>query len=287
MTDTGAAPPRLDPRVLGLAGQGRVFDLASGWWPGMPLAPGHPPFQVFTFRTPAGERAQGDLEFLAENRRNFGFISEVMSFTAHSGTHIDALAHITAGEGDTWFGGHSAGAELGDFGPLSMDASALPPLITRGVLIDAPAAAGRPALGAHQPIGADLVRGALERQRVELREGDVVLIRTGTMRHWPDTGRMAESAGSGIDLAAARLIAEACPAAVGADTATVEVQPSGVDGEPQPVHHLLIRDLGIPLLEWVRLEELAAAGVHEFLFLCLPLTVRGATGSLVRPVAVA
>jgi kynurenine formamidase len=34
-------------------------------------------------------------------------------------------------------------------------------------------------------------------------------------------------------------------------------------------------------------EELAAAGVHEFLFVCLPLTIAGATGSLVRPIAIA
>ncbi|WP_037677338.1 cyclase family protein [Streptomyces griseus] len=281
---------RLDPSALALAGAGRVFDLSSGWWPGMPLAPGHPPFQVLTFRTPAGERAQGsrgDLEWLGDNASRFGFVSEILSFCAHSGTHIDALAHITSGENDEWYGGYSAHEHLGDYGPLTHDASTLPPLMRRGVLVDAPGALGHETLKPHQPVGADLISLALARQDVNLGEGDVVLLRTGTMRHWPDVEAMSAVQGAGLDLEGARLLAQYRPAAVGSDTAAVEVHPSGVDGEPQPVHRLLIRDLGVPLLEWVYLEELAAAAVHEFLLICLPLPITGATGSPVRPVAVA
>jgi len=37
----------------------------------------------------------------------------------------------------------------------------------------------------------------------------------------------------------------------------------------------------------VHLEELAAARGHEFAFVCLPLKIRGATGSPVRPIAIA
>jgi kynurenine formamidase len=48
----------------------------------------------------------------------------------------------------------------------------------------------------------------------------------------------------------------------------------------------LIQQNGIPILEWVNCEELAADGVYEFAFFCLPLTVIGATGSMVRPIAV-
>ena len=61
--------------------------------------------------------------------------------------------------------------------------------------------------------------------------------------------------------------------------------PHPLDGEPQPVHRYLIRTHGLPILEWVYLEDLAADKAFEFLFLALPLNIRGATGSLVRPVA--
>lgn len=278
---------RIDVSRLELAGQGRVYDLSSGWWPGMPLAPGHPPFQVLTFRTPSGERVQGDLDFLADNPGRFGFISELLSFCAHSGTHIDALAHITRGEDDSWHGGYPARDFLGDFGPTTMDASTLPPYLCRGVLIDAPRMLGQESLEAHQPVDGDLIGRALEHQHVTLADGDVVLLRTGMMAHWPDPAAMAVSEGAGLAFEGARYLAGHHPAAVGSDTAAVEVAPSGLAGEPQPVHRLLIRELGIPLLEWVYLEELASAGIYEFLFICLPVPITGATGSLVRPLAIA
>ncbi|MEA2256762.1 MAG: hypothetical protein QOG35_2807, partial [Solirubrobacteraceae bacterium] len=68
--------------------------------------------------------------------------------------------------------------------------------------------------------------------------------------------------------------------------AALEVDPSGRPGDPQPVHRTLIQERGIPILEWIYQEELARDRVSEFLFVCLPLTVKGATGSLVRPLAI-
>jgi kynurenine formamidase len=53
------------------------------------------------------------------------------------------------------------------------------------------------------------------------------------------------------------------------------------------VHTLLLIERGIYIMESLDLEELAAAGVAEFLFVALPLRIRGATGSMIDPVAVA
>jgi kynurenine formamidase len=77
--------------------------------------------------------------------------------------------------------------------------------------------------------------------------------------------------------------------AVGSDTETFEVQPApdpGVPSNPQPVHTLLLIDRGIYIMEGLDLEDLAAEGIREFLFVALPLKIRGATGSMVDPVAV-
>src|SRR5206468_1762864 len=54
-----------------------------------------------------------------------------------------------------------------------------------------------------------------------------------------------------------------------------------------PAHVLLLVRAGIPIIENLNLEELAAEGVHEFVFICLPLKMQGATGSPVRPIAIA
>ena len=171
--------------LLRMPKTGRAYDLSSGWWPGMPLATGHPPFHVMTYRSPAGQRNQKDLRFLHDNPVNFGFISEFMMCTTHTGTHIDALAHITCGPNSAWHGGFSSNEFLGDFGPLNNDASQLPPVIKRGVLLDIPKALGVEHLAPHQGVGAPELEAACRRQGIAPSEGGLVLIRTGTMLRWP------------------------------------------------------------------------------------------------------
>jgi kynurenine formamidase len=48
--------------------------------------------------------------------------------------------------------------------------------------------------------------------------------------------------------------------------------------------HLLVTH-GIHIIENLNLEELAAAGHHEFCFVGIPLKFCGATGSPIRPLA--
>ncbi len=77
--------------------------------------------------------------------------------------------------------------------------------------------------------------------------------------------------------------------ATGTDTETYEVQPApdpGPTGNPQPVHTLLLIENGIYLMESLDLEELARQRVYEFLFVALPIKIRGATASMVDPVAI-
>lgn len=272
--------------ALRIPRQGKAYDLCSGWWPGMPLAEGHPQFQVLTYRTPRGQRNQKDLRFLDSNAVNFGFISELLMCTTHTGTHIDALAHVTCGAHSEWHGGFSADDHLGDFGPMNQDAAALPPFLCRGVMLDIPAALGVGRLQARQPVGPDDLAAACARQGVSIRPGDVVLVRTGTMKGWPDAASIAEAEGCGLSLAGAEHLMRFAPAAVGADNVALEVAPSGIEGDPQPVHRYLLQENGIPILEWVYMEDLAQDGIGEFLFVCLPLPISGATGSLIRPLAI-
>lgn len=275
----------LDLGLFAHVREGRIIDLSSGWWPGMPLSSDHPAFNVITYRSPRGERLQRDLPFLADNQVNLGFVSELLMCTVHSGTHIDALGHVSCGPDSAMHGGHLADEVLGDFGLLQNDATELAPIIARGVMLDVAGALGVESLLAHQGVGRDDLELAAARQGTELRAGDVVLIRTGTMRHWPDKAALARCEGAGLALAGAEWIVACEPVAIGADNVALEVSPSGIAGDPQPVHRFVIQERGIPILEWVNLEQLAEEEVYEFLFVCVPLPIRGATGSLVRPLA--
>jgi kynurenine formamidase len=126
-------------------------------------------------------------------------------------------------------------------------------------------------------------------QGVTVERWDTVLIRTGYMSLWPDAEKMFAHKTPGPDLSAAEWLLEKGVIASGTDTETYEVQPApdpGPTGNPQPVHTLLLIENGIYLMESLDLEELARNRVYEFLFVALPLKIRGATGSMVDPLAV-
>ncbi|HST54403.1 MAG TPA: cyclase family protein [Solirubrobacteraceae bacterium] len=271
---------------------GAVYDLDCGRWPGMPQAAGHPPLQLLNYRTPRGLRIQRDQQWLGENSAEIGWQSELMSSTSHTGTHIDALSHITSGPEQRWFGDSSPDEHLGDFGPRTYDAASLPPIFTRGVLLDVPAAlgldstAGATALPAHHRITPAELQLTLERQRTEIHPGDAVLVRTGYLSAWPDEQRLAEHVDAGIDLDAARVLVDAGAVVVGSDAESLECLPSPDPANPLPVHTELLTRRGIPILELVYLEQLARDAIYEFAFVCLPLKIHGATGSMVRPIAV-
>jgi kynurenine formamidase len=281
-----AAQADLD--ALRLATTGRIYDLSSGWWRHMPVPDSHPQLEVLTYRSPRGLKNQNDLPIFGreDNATNTGMISDLLMGSTHSGTHIDALAHATCGPHHQWHGGHAADAMLGDFGPLAEDASALGPIVARGVLVDVPALLEVPALAPAQPIGVAEIEGALERQKTEVRPGDVFLVRTGQMRYWPDVGEMEQVDGAGLAIDGARWASERGVRAVGGDTLALELLPSGLPGDPLPVHWHLLGESGIPILEWVNCEELSRDGVYEFLFIALPLNVHGATASMLRPIAI-
>jgi kynurenine formamidase len=265
-----------------------MYSLAATRFPGMPLFPGHPAFQVLTYRSPHGLSVDAEEPWGPGNEAGLGYMSEIVMASAHSGAHIDAHAHMTLGEEGRWFGGN-AREHLSDFGPRIGDASALPPLFTRGILLDAAKHRAVSCLAAGEALSGEELERIAREQGTDVRRGDVVLIRTGYMSLWPDAERMAAHRGPGPDISAARWLAERGVIATGSDTETYEVQPApdpGIPANPQPVHTHLLIERGIYMMESLDLEELSADDVHEFLFVALPLKIRGATGSMIDPLAV-
>jgi kynurenine formamidase len=290
--ETGPVADMPDAAVaeaLGLARSGRRFSLAVPRFNGMPLFPGHPSFQVLSYRSPRGLRVGREQPWGPHNDVGLGYMSELISGSAHSGAHVDALAHMTLGPSGDWYGGGQADQHLGDFGPTVGDAAKLPPFVCRGVLLDAAGWRGEECLPKGHALSADDLQDIAASQGVEVRPWDVVLIRTGYMSLWPDEERMRRHLTPGPDLSAARWLSDAGVIAAGSDTETFEVQPApdtGTPSNPQPVHTHLLIDSGIHLFESLYLEELAAAKVYEFLFVALPLKITGATGSMVDPLAI-
>ena len=149
--DAAAPTPEHVLAGAALIRDGRMYRLARERFPKMPLWPGHPTFEVVSYRTPHGSRVTGDHHWGLPNDACLGFMSELVIGTTHSGAHIDAHAHMTVGDEDRWHGG-SARTDLGDFGPVVGDATEIPPLWRRGVLYDVPGHRGVTALPAGEPM---------------------------------------------------------------------------------------------------------------------------------------
>ena len=127
---------------------------------------------------------------------------------------------------------------------------------------------------------------ALSRQRVDLEEGDVVLVRTGRMQLYEDAvAYMANAPGLGIE--AARFVAEEGGAmVVGGDTLSFESHPSELEDDYVPLHTYFLAQRGTPILELVYLEELSNDAVYEFAFIGGSLKWRGSDAAPIRPIAI-
>ena len=267
--------------ALALPAAGDVYDLDAGRWHDMPMAGGiHPPFALMRYRSAQGGAVEGDVP--SGGRGGFAINSELNTTGHHAGTHIDALCHISAGDDAHWYGGYTPAEHSGDFGARRADASTMPPILARGVLLDVPAHRGVDALDSGSPVDADEVAAIMAAQGTTVRQGDVVLVRTGYMAYWPhDLEGAGRHFSAGITADAAVALADAGAVAIGSDTEGLEVLPEVDPEDVFPVHIALLVERGVHIIELLYLEDLARDRRHEFLFVCLPLRIRGATASMV------
>lgn len=204
----------------------------------------------------------------------------------HVGTHIDALAHVS--QDGKMFGGVDAQESCIGGKYESLGVHTIPPMISRGILVDVAGYKGVPSLEGGYEISLADVRESLEAQEVELRRGDIVLIRSGWGSKFGDyTDYMGAASGvPGIGIEAAEWIAAQGVRAVGADSTALEVVRAGAGHAQLPVHRIFLVEQGIFIVETMNLEELAASKNFEFTLILIPLNIFGATGSPVRPLAV-
>jgi kynurenine formamidase len=200
------------------------------------------------------------------------------------GTQFDGLGHI--GVGDLFYNGNDRVDFSKPDGLTKLGVENVGALVTRGVLVDVPAFKGVARLdGGYEITLADL-RGALERQRMEIRSGDVVIVHSGWGSLWNVDNAAFGASAPGVGLEAAQWLVERQVVLVGADTWSMEVVPNPNPDLAFPVHQLLIPRNGIYIFENLRTEELARDRVYEFAFFFAPLKLKGGTGSPANPLAI-
>lgn len=213
---------------------------------------------------------------------------DVVVMSLQCATQWDSLAHVGY---DGYLYNGVPDSAVNSFGASknSIDRT-IERLAGRGVLLDVARLKGVERMGAGEPISADDLTAAAERQGVEVRSGDILFVRTGWYQMYLEAdGPTFLGSQPGLDLSCCEWLHEREVAAIAMDNVAIEVLPSEIDGIETPLHAVLIRDMGLTLGEMFQLEDLAADceqdGVWEFLFAGPPLKFTSAVGSPLSPLA--
>ena len=249
--------------------------------------------QLLSSKTPVPSHRCGLQHFMgrdggdyavADSKRpgGFQFAEDTVVMPLHIGTHVDALCH--AWYDDKLYNGYLGDSIRSTTGAMRLGVEKMPPVVTRGLLLDLVRLKGRVLQPGEVISQADL-EAAAAAAGVSPGKGDAILLRTGWLEAQKGVKNPDFNIEPGIDVQAALWLARREVAIVGADNFAVEVLPFA-EGKVFPVHQCLIRDFGVPLLEGLMLDPLVASDRHEFLFMAAALPIVGATGSPLAPVAV-
>ena len=167
-------------------------------------------------------------------------------------------------------------------------------MVGRGVFLDVARALGKKWLDDGYAITcADLDRTADE-QRVKVKRGDYVIVRTGQMEAKLEAGSWDGYPGGdapGFAFETLAWIQRTQLAALASDTWGCEVRPNETEpGINQPWHWITIPIMGMTMGEIFYLKDLAddcaADKVYEFMFVAPAIPITGAVGSPTNPLAI-
>lgn len=215
---------------------------------------------------------------------------DMISMPLQCGTQWDALSHIFYY--DKMWNGYDARLVTATGAKKCGIETTRDKFVGRGVLLDIPRFLGMPWLPDGFGIGTELLDACASSQKVEVGEGDFVLVRTGQMERcfvegW---GTFAGGDAPGLKFTTAEWCRTKDIAAVATDTWGVEVRPNEVDGIFQPLHWVAIPMVGLSLGEMFYLKELAddcaIDRIYEFMFVGASLPFTGAVGCPLNPMAI-
>ncbi len=271
-----------------LVRKGRVFSLCIPLDNRGPVFPGRAGIQHTTTLTGTDAIIGSPMEKVFPGVQ---VTDDAIAMPLQGSTQWDALCHVF--EEDVMYNGFWGGlvTALTGAGRLGIHHLA-ESLIGRGVLIDVARHKGKGSLDPGERIGVADLEATLAAQKVALRRGDMVLLRTGYIERWyKSKDRSQFWAGQpGVCLEVIDWAHRNEIAALAADNVTVEVLPYDHRQQGLPFHARAIRDLGLILGEMWSLGALAADCAEDDVYECFlvapPLKITAGCGSPLNPIAI-
>lgn len=271
---------------------GRVFSLAIPFDSNGPQTGGFGRFNpIHMMIRDGGDVLSGALLEFYHGEKQIRGTDDMVIMPLQCATQWDSLAHII--HGGRMYNGYDANT-VSSFGAKrnSID-KVRDKIVGRGVLVDVPKSQGREWLEPGEGISSKDLERAVHDEGVEMRKGDVVLLRTGQMGSVKASGKWGNYAGGpapGLSLDCLDWVSQNKIAAIASDTWGVEVLPNETPEVFQPFHIVAVVYMGLLLGEIFDLETLAkdcaSDGKYSFFFSALPLPITGAVGSPVNPMVV-
>ncbi|QHC20531.1 cyclase family protein [Streptomyces sp. GS7] len=214
---------------------------------------------------------------------------DTVTMGLQAATHWDGLGHVS--HSGRLYNNRPAGSVTAHRGATALGIEKAAPIVSRGVLLDVARTHGRDRLAGDHAVTPEDLAAAEELAGTAVRPGDIVLIRTGQLRHYLAGDREAYAFPSpGLSLRTPEWFHARDVAAVANDTLTFEIFPPEIENLWMPVHALHLVEMGMLQGQNWNLEELSAAcaaeGRYTFLLSATAEPFVGGCGAPVAPVAV-
>jgi kynurenine formamidase len=273
--------------AVALVKTGKIYEMGQVYERGMPLF-GERTYALLIPGSPASPESWGKNRLVGNDEFLCAEIGQV-------GTQFDGLAHVgtrmtmaDGSEQNVYYNGFTGDQIRGRYGMAALGIEQIKPIVTRGILVDIAAYKGVEMLPNGYEVTVEDVLGALKRNGLsedDLKDGDAYFFRFGWSKLWEKPDEYNTNP-PGIGLEVARWVVAQNATMIGSDSWGSELFPNPDPELLFPVHQELMTKNGIFNLENLKLEELSAEGVHEFLFVFTPVPFKGATGSPGRPIAI-
>ena len=276
--------PEKTLEAVSLIKTGKVYDMGNEYYKGFPA---YPPRDAFiwllvhglTVDPPRGYDKATDME-------------EFVSMSTGISTQLDGFAHV--GHNHVFYNATPQKDIVNASGAMKFGMEKVPPIVTRGVMVDIRAYLGRD-LGDTEEISLKDFKGCLEKEGVELKQGDAVILNTGWMDLLGTDDKRFAASNPGIVEDIAWYLVEKGVVGIGTDQWCTEAFPH--TGFPQDLYnsgfvpcHVILLGNGIHLFQNVRSGELAKAcaedGNYEFFFSFTHPKIRGTVQGIGQPIAI-
>ncbi len=276
--------------AAGLIRAGKVFTLQRliGDPKGDPVWPGRTPAE----RTQIMDESTWDADDAPAFPGGLHCADDKINAFLQGSTQYDALGHVWFG-GQMW-NGYDARSTVGGMDKASVEAIAQRGVVGRAVLLDMARFRGKGNLDTAETYTHEDLLACAEKQGVELRKRDIIVIRTNYLQLFFDLGDKFYEGfcepGLVYSPELVRWFADMEIPNLVTDTIANEVTIDPNNGVALVLHNALMRNLGVTFTEICDLEKLAEDcaedGVYEFFYAAAPIKVAQGSGAPVNPLAI-